>query len=123
MKLHGMVTTESYVVGNLSPMMMTKAKQPKKIGARPRIGGGLRAPNNLRAWRLWRDRMSQEQLAAAVGTTKTSVSRIESGKQGFTEAAQIAFALALHIPVEVLKTRRPRKGDEAAYPWPYSKAG
>jgi len=40
-----------------------------------------RTGNNLRAWRLFRS-MSQEELAAAVGTTAAVISLLEAGKRG-----------------------------------------
>ena len=40
-----------------------------------------RTGNNLRAWRTFRG-MSQEELAAAVGTTAAVISLLEAGKRG-----------------------------------------
>lgn len=53
-----------------------------------------RPPNFIRQWRKHRG-LTQEQLAEAVGMTASSVSQIETGKQGFTDTTLHAIAEAL----------------------------
>lgn len=50
-------------------------------------------------WREFRDHMTQEQLAARVGTTKSSISRWESGERDITLGALGAIADALRCEV------------------------
>lgn len=41
-------------------------------------------PNHLRAWRLFRDNMTQEQLAEKVGTNANMIGYLESGERGLS---------------------------------------
>jgi len=53
-------------------------------------------------WRKHRDDMSQEQLANRIGSTKSSVSRWETGERDITLGALGAIAEALRCDVEDL---------------------
>jgi DNA-binding Xre family transcriptional regulator len=50
-------------------------------------------------WRERRDKMSQEKLAEEVGTTKSSISRWESGERDITLSALTAIAEVLKCSV------------------------
>lgn len=58
-------------------------------------------PNNLKLFRE-RKGMSQQELAALVGTTKTSIYRIESGRQELSVKWQRKFAEKLNCTIEQL---------------------
>ena len=64
-------------------------------------GGELRLGNRLRVARAERD-LSQEQLAAAAGVSRQTVSSIETGQ--YAPSALLAFRLAqvLAVPVAEL---------------------
>jgi transcriptional regulator with XRE-family HTH domain len=53
-------------------------------------------PNNLKAWREFR-KLSQEALAAKVGTTGTVISMLESGDRGLSAKWLRKLAPALNI--------------------------
>lgn len=67
-------------------------------------------------FREWRKRRgyTQEELAAIVGVTASTISQIESGKQGFTDTTLVALADALTCEPGDLLMRNPL--DEDA-PW------
>lgn len=57
---------------------------------------------HFRAWRKFRG-MTQEALASEVGVQPSSISQLETGKQGFTGETLIALARALEChPGELL---------------------
>jgi transcriptional regulator with XRE-family HTH domain len=60
----------------------------------------------IREWREHRG-MTQEELADLIGTTKTSVSRIENLKQSYTQEVLEACADALGVHQGDLLMRRP----------------
>jgi transcriptional regulator with XRE-family HTH domain len=62
-----------------------------------------RAPKfHFREWRKFREK-TQEDLASEVGLSASSISQLETGKQGFTGDTLIAFARALNChPGELL---------------------
>ena len=60
----------------------------------------------IREWRRHRD-MSQEELAAAIGVTTGSISHLETGKMGFTQATLEALATALNCQPADLIMRNP----------------
>lgn len=60
--------------------------------------------------------MTLEALAEAVGTTKANLSRIETGKQGYTQDGLEAIADALGTHTATLLTRGPVDEDQAAIP-------
>jgi transcriptional regulator with XRE-family HTH domain len=65
----------------------------------------------IKEWREFRDNMSQERLAELIGGTKASVSRVESGKAGYTQDFLEAVADALGCHVSDLLTRMPTEAD------------
>lgn len=54
-----------------------------------------KSPHYLSAWREFRH-MTQEQLAEKVGTTKSSISMIETGDRGLSDKWARRLAAALH---------------------------
>ncbi|AAL49625.1 unknown [Sinorhizobium phage PBC5] len=71
----------------------------------------------IKEWRKHR-RMTQEQLASAVGSAVSSVSQLESGKQGYSQATLEALAVVLQCspadllsvnPIEGLPDEQPRE--------------
>jgi transcriptional regulator with XRE-family HTH domain len=81
---------------------------PHKIGI-----GARRRRHFIREWREFRG-FTQEQLADMVGTTKTSISRIESLKMSYTQEILEAIADALGVHPGVLLTRLPGEADRIA---------
>lgn len=61
----------------------------------------------FRAWRKERG-LTQEQLAERIGMSVSSVSQIETGKQGFTDGTLMAFADALNVEPGDLLSRDPK---------------
>lgn len=68
-----------------------------------------RPANFIRDWRKHRG-MTQEELAAAVDMTASSVSQIETGKQGYTDTTLFALAGALHTTPGALLSAPPATG-------------
>lgn len=67
----------------------------------------------FREWRKHRG-MTQEDLAEAVGVTPSSISQLETGKQGFTDTTLSAIADALMCSPGDLLMRNPLDHDA---PW------
>lgn len=67
----------------------------------------------FREWRKYRG-MNQEELASLVGVSTSSISQLETNKQGFTDTTLFALAAALHCNAGDLLMRNPL--DEEA-PW------
>lgn len=65
----------------------------------------------LREWRQYRDGMTQERLAEAIGTTKATISRIESGKQNWDQEFLQLAAKVLSCDPQDLIVRDPTKPD------------
>ncbi len=65
----------------------------------------------IRQWRKYR-KMTQEDLAAAVGVSTATISQVETGKQGFTDTTLYAIASALKCTAGELLTRAPLGADE-----------
>jgi transcriptional regulator with XRE-family HTH domain len=62
----------------------------------------LAVPTFLKEWRKHRG-MTQEELGEAVEMTASSISQIETGKQGFSDKSLVKFARALNCtPVALL---------------------
>jgi transcriptional regulator with XRE-family HTH domain len=77
----------------------------------PRIGNPSRRRRHfIRDWRLFRN-LTQEQLAEMLDSTKTSISRIEDLKQGYTQDFLEACADALGTHPGVLLIRGPTEAD------------
>lgn len=76
-----------------------------------RIGNPKRRRRHfIREWREFRE-LTQEQLADLVHTTKTSISRIEDLKQGYTQDGLEAIADALGTHPSTLLSRPPKPSD------------
>lgn len=73
----------------------------------PRIGSKTkRRPHFIREWREHRG-LTQERLADRLGTSKASLSRIETGKQPYTQDVLEAVAGALGCQAADLLMRNP----------------
>jgi transcriptional regulator with XRE-family HTH domain len=76
-----------------------------------KIGNSLRRRRHfIREWREFRG-LTQEELADAIGTTKTSISRIEALKQGYTQDFLESCADVLGTHAGALLMRRPTEAD------------
>lgn len=81
-----------------------------------RIGNPARRRRHfIKEWRVFRG-LSQQALADKLGTTKTSISRIEDLKQGYTQDFLEACADALGTHVGTLLTRAPTDADRDEAP-------
>lgn len=70
-----------------------------------------RHPHFIREWREHRD-LTQQQLAERIGTSKQSISRIEQGKQPYTQESLEALGEALNAtPVELISRDPKREPD------------
>ena len=67
---------------------------------------GPRQKHFIKEWRAYRG-LTQEQVADRVGTSKVSISRIESGDQPYSEESLHAIAEALSCSVADLVSRDP----------------
>lgn len=67
----------------------------------------------FREWRKYRG-LTQAQLSERVDMTESSISQLESGKQGFTDATLEVFASALMCSPGDLLMRNPM---DATAPW------
>jgi ribosome-binding protein aMBF1 (putative translation factor) len=99
------VTTPRFVVGNLAAM----TKHDRRP-ARPRRQW---RKHFVREWRHFRG-MTQDQLAEAVGLTKATVSRIETGDIAYTRDFLEAAADALGTHPGILLMRAPMPADNEA---------
>lgn len=73
----------------------------------PRVGNPKqRRKTFFREWREHRG-LTQEQLADRMETTKANISRVESGKQGYTQDYLEALAIALQTDEASLLMRDP----------------
>lgn len=73
----------------------------------PRVGNPKnRRPHFVREWRKFR-RLTQEQLAEQLDTTKANISRIENLHQGYTQDFLEACAEILKTEPAALLTRNP----------------
>ena len=66
----------------------------------------LYQPTLLRVWRKHRD-LTQEQLAERVDTSEASISRLENGRQPYTQALLEALANALRCEPGDIIARKP----------------
>lgn len=83
--------------GDLAAMPGKPWSSPKK-----------RPVNYIRQWRKHRN-LTQERLAGLVEMTASSISQIESGKQGYTDQTLAAIAHALNCEAADLLARDPTK--------------
>jgi transcriptional regulator with XRE-family HTH domain len=84
---------------------MVKKVQPRFKSPRPRFF--------FREWRKHRGH-TQEALADMIGVTTSTISQLETGKQGFTDSTLIALADALKCSPGDLLMRNPLDADA---PW------
>ena len=76
-----------------------------------RVGNPSRRRRHfIKEWHDFRG-LSQQELANLVGTTKTSISRIEALKQGYTQDMLEVIADSLGTHVGTLLSRLPQPGD------------
>jgi transcriptional regulator with XRE-family HTH domain len=73
--------------------------------------GKRRRPTYIREWRKFR-KLTQETVAEYLETTKTSVSRVENGKQPYTQDFLEGAADLLAVHPSVLLSRAPGKDDK-----------
>jgi transcriptional regulator with XRE-family HTH domain len=78
-----------------------------------RIGPKTPVRLYISEWRFHRDDMSQEQLANRIGSTKSSISRWETGERDITAGALAAIAEALQCEVPDLYRHPDRPSPEA----------
>lgn len=83
---------------------------PKRIG-----NSNRRRRHFVKEWREFRS-LTQQDLANDVGTTKSSISRIEDGTSGYTQDSLEAIADALGTTVGALLERRPTMTDTYSIP-------
>jgi transcriptional regulator with XRE-family HTH domain len=76
----------------------------------------------IKEWRKFRQ-LNQEQLAERIGTSVASVSRIESGKQPYTQDFLEAAADALQTSPGSLVMRNPESDDPLWSLWEAAKPG
>ena len=76
----------------------------------------------IRQWREHRG-LTLEQLADRIGTTHASLSRIERGKQPYTQPMSEAIADALMTDVASLLIRNPREDEGIWSVWDQAKPG
>lgn len=86
-------------------LSMTDKAIPRPKPARPRFF--------FREWRKHRG-YNQEELAELVGVTTSTISQLETGKQGFTDSTLTAIAEALNCSPGDLLMRNPLDTDA---PW------
>jgi transcriptional regulator with XRE-family HTH domain len=84
---------------------MTKKVIPRPKPERPRFF--------FREWRKHRG-YNQEDLAEMIGVTASTISQLETGKQGFTDSTLVALADALYCSPGDLLMRNPLDQDA---PW------
>lgn len=68
-------------------------------------------PNHLRAWRLYRNNMTQEQLAEKVGTNANMIGYLESGERGLSAKWLRRLAAALDTTPGMLLDHDPNTLD------------
>lgn len=89
-------------------VMATKKVQPHPKPARPRYF--------FKEWRKYRGH-NQAELAELVGVSVSSISQLETGKQGFTDSTLSALADALHCNPGDLLMRNPLDEDAVWSIW------
>lgn len=77
----------------------------------PRVGNKARRRRTfIKEWRVFR-KLSQEQLADRMNTTKANISRVENAVQPYTQDLLEAVADALGTHAGTLLTRGPTEAD------------
>ena len=79
------------------------------MGTRTKTAPTGKAAHFIREWRKARG-MTQEQLAEAIGAAVSSISQLETGKQGYSQSTLEAIARALTTSTAELLTERPSAG-------------
>lgn len=83
---------------------------------------GLRRPTFFRQWREYRG-LTQEQLAERLETSVASISRLEGGKQPYTQDVLEALADALNTDPASLIMRNPEAPEAMWSLWDRAKQG
>jgi transcriptional regulator with XRE-family HTH domain len=78
----------------------------------------LAIPTYVRHWRKLR-KLTQDELGAIVGASGSSISQLETGKQGFTDKTLADLARALEVSPYALLLHDPRRSDAF---WPLFEA-
>lgn len=81
------------------------------MGTRQRLQPGQRRRHYIREWRKFRG-LTQEQLADRLEVATSSISQLETGKQGYSQAILEALANALMCEPADLLRRDPNKAGE-----------
>lgn len=90
-----------------------------------RIGYRPKRPRRLTFIKQWREyrKLTQDQLADRLGTSKASISRIESGAQAYTQDFLEACAEALTTDPASLIMRNPTDDESVWTIWDQAKTG
>ena len=88
----------------------------------PRFREPRYRPTFLRQWRKHRG-LTLKQLAEAIGTTHASLSRVECGKQPYSQAMMEAAAERLSIDVASILMRNPEDSEAIWSIWDQAKPG
>lgn len=75
-----------------------------------RLKGQQRRRHFIKEWRKYRG-LNQEQLAERIGVSVSSISQLETGKQGYSQATLEAIAHALRCEPQDLLMRDPESED------------
>lgn len=81
------------------------------MGTRQRLDQSRRNRHYVREWRKYRH-LTQEQLADRLGVATSTISQLETGKQGYSQAILEALADALSCQPADLLRRDPNKEGE-----------
>lgn len=90
---------------------------PKRSGTRP-----TRRRHFVREWRKYRN-LTQEQLAERIPTSVANISRIETGKQDYTQSLLEALAEALSTDAASLIMRDPSRPEAIWSIWDQASPG
>ena len=78
------------------------------MGTRKRLKAPERRRHFIKEWRKYRN-LTQEQLASRLGVAVSSISQLETGKQGYSQATLEALAEALMCQPADLLMRDPTR--------------
>lgn len=87
------LSSQAEYARTMSDLVVTRFKQPQPTYF-------------FRAWRRYRG-LTQQQLADRVDMSVSSISQLETGKQGFTDSTLLAIAHALNVEPGDLLSRDP----------------
>lgn len=88
----------------------------------PRVSNPSRRRTFIREWRQHRG-LTQQQLADRLDVAKGNVSKLEAGKQGYTQDLLEAIAAALRTDVASLIMRNPSDPEAIWSIWDQAKPG